>query len=378
MINYFKELELLKKNRNYRKIIDRLSKQGPRITIHNKELINFSSNDYLGLSNHPYIIKKVILAIEKYGYGSSASRLLSGGTTLSTKLEKEISRFKKTESAIIFNTGYSANTGIIPSIADSETAIFSDELNHASIIDGCRLSKAEKFIYMHKDILHLEKLIKQSNKKHKLIITDGVFSMDGDIAPLKEIYEICKKYRASLYIDDAHATGVIGYGKGSLSHFNIKPEHWIIQMGTFSKALGSYGAFVAGADNIIKWLINTSRSLIYSTTLPPCIIAGNLAGIELISKDSSLINKLWENRNKLYSALKNLGYDTMSSQTPIIPIKTGSIENTLKISNYLFRKGIYAPAIRPPTVKEARIRFTVTSAHNDEDLEILIDTLKKL
>lgn len=378
MIDYFKELEILKKIKNYRKIMDRLSKQGSRIIIHNRELINFSSNDYLGLSNHPYLIKKVFSAIEKYGYGSSASRLLSGGTILSSKLEKAISKFKNTESALIFNTGYSANTGIIPALTNSETAIFSDELNHASIIDGCRLSKADKFIYIHKDISHLEKLIKDSNKKHKLIVTDSVFSMDGDIAPLKEIFEICKKYEALLYIDDAHATGVIGNGKGSLSHFNIKPEPWIIQMSTFSKALGSYGAFAAGADKIIKWLINTSRSLIYSTTLPPCIVAGNLAAIELISKDISLINKLWENRNKLYLALKNLGFDTMSSQTPIIPIKTGSVENTLKMSNYLYKKGIYAPAIRPPTVKEARIRFTVTSVHNDEDLEILIDALKKL
>ena len=378
MRRYYKDIEKLIKKENYRTIQDRASKQGPRIIIDNKEFINFSSNDYLGLSNHPYIIEKVKAAIHEFGYGSSASRLLSGATILTTKLEEKISKFKNTESALIFNTGFSANIGVIPAITDSETAIFSDELNHASIIDGCRLSKAERIIFTHKDLSHLEELIKKNNKKYKIVITDSVFSMDGDIAPLPGIVEICKRYEASLYIDDAHATGVIGDGRGSLSHFNIQPEPWIIQMGTFSKALGSYGAFIAGADEIIKWVVNNARSFIYSTALPTCIIAANLASLDILLEDSSILNKLWYNRNKLFNKLRELGFNTMASETPIIPIKTGSVKNTIKVSKYLYEHGIYAPPIRPPTVKEARIRLTVTSAHTDEDIKTLIDTLKNI
>lgn len=383
MLMFFEKLKTLKGKRLFREIKDRNSPQGPRITINGKEYINFSSNDYLGLANHPYVIESAEKVMKKFGLGSGASRLLCGGSILHEELEKRIARFKKTKSALIFNSGYAANTGIIPAIADEGDAIFSDELNHASIVDGCRLSKAKTYIYEHKNTGQLEKLIKKTKAKQKIIITDSVFSMNGDIAPLKEIYDVCFSFNSQLstfnsillYIDDAHATGVLGKGRGSLAHFRLKPEPWIIQMGTFSKALGSFGAFVAGSKDTIDWILNTARSFIFSTALPSCIIAASIAALELIEKNPTLIDRLWINRDKTVKRLTKLGYDVMESETPIIPTRTGTIEDALETSRSLFEKGIFAPAIRPPTVKEPRIRITVTAAHTNKDIDRLIKGL---
>lgn len=378
-----KSLIFLKKNNLFRDIKNRNSSQGSRIIIDGKEYINFSSNDYLGLANNPALIRASRRAMKKFGFGSGASRLLCGGSILHEELEKKIARFKGTESALVFNSGYAANTGIIPAIAEEGDAIFSDELNHASIVDGCRLSRARTYIYKHKDTANLENLIRKTKAKRKIVVTDSVFSMDGDIAPLKELYELCFTLNSLpsapcsilLYIDDAHATGVLGKGKGSLEHFGIKPEPWIIQMGTFSKALGSFGAFVAGSRDVIDWTLNDARSFIFSTALPSCVIAAAGAALELIEKKPMLIKKLWSNREKTATGLTKLGYDIMESETPIIPIKTRTIENTLKTSRYLLKRGIFAPAIRPPTVKEPRLRITVTAAHSDEDIDRLIRAL---
>ncbi len=388
---FSKPLAYLKEKNIFRRIKDRASPQGSRIIINGKEYINFSSNDYLGLANHPHLIEAAQRSMKRFGFGSGASRLLSGGSALHEKLEMKIARFKSTKSALIFNSGYSANTGIIPAIAGKGDVIFSDELNHASIIDGCRLSRAKTIIYRHKDTLQLETLIKKTKAKRKIIVTDSVFSMDGDIAPLKEIYNICvagQTHRSAptpnsrtaptnciLYIDDAHATGVLGNGKGSLEYFKIKPEPWIIQMGTFSKALGSFGAFGAGSRDTINWIINAARSFIFSTALPSCVIAASIAALELIEKNPKLIKRLWSNRDKLVIELTKLGCDIMGSETPIIPIKTGSIKKTLEISQSLFEKGIYVSAIRPPAVKEPRIRITVTAAHTNNDIKKLIYAL---
>lgn len=378
MLMFFENLKILKENRLFREIKDRASPQGSKIKLGGREYVNFSSNDYLGLANHPYIINKVKKALDKYGFGSGASRLLSGGSILHKELEDKTARFKETESALVFNSGYAANTGILPAITDKNDIIFSDELNHASIIDGCRLSKAKTLIYRHKDLSHLEDIIRKKDAKRKIVITDAVFSMNGDITPLKGIYNICKKNKAMLYLDDAHGTGVLGKGRGALSHLNIKPEPWIIQMGTFSKALGSFGAFIASSRDVIEWIINTARSFVFSTALPSCVIAASIAALELIKKDSELIKKLWANRNKAVNGIKNSGYDIIESETPIIPIKTGTVENTLRISRHLYEKGIFAPAIRPPTVIESRIRITVTASHTDEDIERLIMTLREV
>ncbi len=378
MLMFFEKLKILKENRLFREIKDRASPQGSKIKLDGREYVNFSSNDYLGLANHPYIINEVKKALDEYGFGSGASRLLSGGSILHKELEDKTAQFKETESALVFNSGYAANTGIIPTITDKDDIIFSDELNHASIIDGCRLSKAKTLIYRHKDLSHLKDLIRKEDANRKIVITDTVFSMDGDITPLSGIYDICKKNNAILYIDDAHGTGVLGKGRGALSHFNIRPEPWIIQMGTFSKALGSFGAFVAGSRDVIEWIINTARSFVFSTALPSCVIAASIAAFELLEKDSELIKRLWANRNKVADSIKDIGHNIAESETPIIPLKTGTVEDTLRISRHLYEKGIFAPAIRPPTVIEPRIRITITAAHIDEDIERLIEALKKV
>jgi 8-amino-7-oxononanoate synthase len=374
---FTEKLRILESENLLRNTQDRQSPQGPKITFAGREYINFSSNDYLGLANHPYLIKKIKEALDMYGYGAGASRLLGGGSFLHRELEEKISRFKDTEAALVFNSGYAANTGIIPAIADKDTVLCSDELNHASIIDGCRLSGGKTVVYKHKDLTHIDQLLSKEGNKKKILITDTVFSMDGDIAPLKELSDICRNYHAFLYLDEAHSTGVLGNGKGALAHFNMKPEPWIIQMGTFSKAFGSLGAFLAGSADIVQWTLNNARSFIYSTALPSCIIAASMAALELIENDQDLIKKLWERRHMAAKGIKDAGYDIMGSETPILPIRTGTIENTLRLSKKLFEKKIYAPAIRPPTVKEPRIRINVTAGHTDEDIGRLIEALKE-
>lgn len=373
-----KELERIEKLHLDRHIISRSSSPGPVITVKGRKYINFSSNDYLGLAGHPKVIKSAIEAVGKYALGSGASRLLAGGTVLHERLEARVSEFKRTDSALVFNSGYAANTGVIPALARDGAVIYSDELNHASIIDGCRLSRARTVIYRHGDTIQLEKLIKEEGKGEKVVVTDSVFSMDGDIAPLGDLYEICKKYKAVLYIDDAHGTGVLGNGKGALEHFNIRPEPWIIQMGTFSKALGSFGAFIAGSEDVIRWVLNTARSFIFSTAVPPGVIAASIAALRIVRTDRVLIKRLWANRERLIAGIRNAGFDTGGSETPIIPIKTGTIGGALGISGFLYGKGIYAPAVRPPAVREPRVRITVSAAHNDGHIDALLHALKGL
>jgi 8-amino-7-oxononanoate synthase len=375
---FSEKLALLREKNLLRTIRDRESPQGRLVLIQGKEYLQFSSNDYLGLANHPYIIDKAKTSLNRFGFGAGSSRLLGGGSTLHKQLEEMIARVKGTEAALVFNSGYSANTGVIPALTDEDTVLFSDELNHASIIDGCRLSRAKTVVYNHKDMRHLAACLKNMTVAKKIVITDTIFSMDGDIAPLAEIVHLCGTHGALLYLDDAHATGVVGKGKGALAHFGIKPEPWMIQMGTFSKALGSFGAYLAGSREMIEFMVNTARSLIYSTALPSCIIAASIAALELVEREPHVIDRLWKNRDAAAQGIQAAGYDSMESETPIIPIRTGSLENTLRIAQHLFDQGIVAPAIRPPSVKEPRIRITVTAAHTDEDIERLIEALKKL
>jgi 8-amino-7-oxononanoate synthase len=373
---FSEKLRIFKENSLLREIKDRESPQGSRINLNGMEYINFSSNDYLGLANHPHIIDKMKSALDNYGYGSAASRLLGGGTKLHKEIEERVAKFKNVESSLVFNSGYAANTGIIPAIADESDVIYSDEFNHASIIDGCRLSRARTLIYRHKDLSHLEALISRGDSARKIVVTDAVFSMDGDISPLGGIFDICKENNAILYIDDAHGTGVLGNGRGALSHFSIEPQPWIIQMGTFSKALGSFGAFAAGSREVVELILNAARSFIFSTALPACVVAGSIAALELMEEGSELIRRLWANRNNAADNIKHMGYDIMESETPIIPLRTGTVENTLKISRHLYEEGIFAPAIRPPTVAEPRIRITVTAAHTENDLDRLFIALR--
>ena len=372
-----RELRELEKKHLLRTIISRDSSQGAVITIKNKKYLNFSSNDYLGLANNPDIVQAVHSSLQRYAFGPGASRMLAGGGPLHEKLERRISSFKGTEAALIFNSGYAANTGIIPSIATEADVLFSDELNHASIIDGCRLSSARTLIYRHRDMAHLHSLLKKAKARRKIVITDSVFSMDGDLAPLPDIHEICRRHSAFLYIDDAHGTGVLGRGRGALAHFGFKSEPWIIQMGTFSKALGAFGAFVTGSEDVIKWISNTARSFLFSTALPSCMIAAADAGLRLVKRGPSIVGKLWSNRERLFEGLKSIGYYDNVSATPILTLRTAKISEALRLSKYLYEKGVYVPAIRPPTVRGPRLRITVTAAHTEKQIDALITTLRK-
>ncbi len=377
------ELSRLKKQNLIRELTCIKSSPGSKISINRQTFINFSSNDYLNLSSHPVIVKTAMKALKKYGLGSGASRLLSGTYSPHVKLEERIANFKKTPAALVFNTGYTANTGIIPAVTGIDTLIFSDELNHASIVDGIRLSKAEVEIYRHMDLNHLESLLRKSlkrvNIKRRLIITDTVFSMDGDIVPLEDLVSLAKKYHTILMIDDAHGTGVLGeQGRGALEHFGITGADYIIQMGTLSKAVGCYGAFAAGSKELIEVLISKARSFIYSTSLPPSVAEACIKAIDIVEfKSAQRRKRLWRNRQRLYESLKSLGYDTLNSGTPIIPVMVGDTKSALKMGNYLFKEKIFAPAIRPPTVPEGkcRIRFSVTAAHTDEDIDRVLESL---
>jgi 8-amino-7-oxononanoate synthase len=363
-----------------RAVKDKSGAQGPRIIIEGKELINFASNDYLGFANNELLKEASLRAISQYGTGAGASRLLGGGTELHRLLEKRIASFKGTPKALLLNSGYTANVGSIACLMEKVDYIFSDELNHASIIDGCRLSRARVFIYRHKDTGYLEELLYsiRNEEGRRLIVTDSVFSMDGDIAPIPELIRIAERYNALLYIDDAHATGVLGDGHGSLRHFGISHRPNVIQMGTFSKALGSFGAYIAAEEPIINWLINKARGFIYSTCLPPSVVGASLKALELIEKDKSPIERLWKNRELAIQIIKDAGLETGPSETPIIPILFKDIEDCLSFSSRLFDKGIYAPAIRPPTVKVPRVRFTITAAHSEEDLKYLQKAIKEI
>ncbi len=359
-----------------RTVITRQSAQGRRVRIDGRQLLNFSSNDYLGLANHPALTAAVEKAVAAFGCGSGASRLLAGGTAVHLSLEKEISRFKSSESAVLFNSGYSANTGVIPAIAPDGCVIFSDELNHASIIDGCRLSRARTVIYRHRDVSDLERLLRKDKGKRNVVVTDSVFSMDGDIAPLADIRDVCLRYGCLLYIDDAHATGVLGGGRGSLAHFGIDPNPWIIQMGTFSKALGSFGAFVAGSAEAMEWITNTARSFMFSTALPAHVVAASLAALKIIRRDHELLRRLWNNRDMMAEGLKETGCDLGGSETPILPVIMPNVGEALRLSGFMLDRGIYAPAIRPPSVLQPRIRLTASAAHTEKDIDTLLEAMK--
>lgn len=333
------------------------------------------------MANEPRLKEAAIEAIRSYGLGSGASRLVCGNMILHKKLEEKIAEFKQQESCLVFNSGYSANLGIISSIMDKEGMIFSDRLNHASIIDGIILSRANFKRYAHKNTSNLEELLSSNgNFKNKLIITDTVFSMDGDIAPLPEIVKIAKEFKALLMVDEAHATGVCGEkGTGLVEYFGLKDEIYI-QMGTLSKAGGCFGGFVCGKKDLIDYLINFSRAFIYTTSLPPAICAASIKAIEIIQEEPERRKRLWENIKFLKQALTNLGFNTLESNSAIIPILIKDASLTMEFSQRLFKEGLFIQGIRYPTVPRdaSRLRITLTSEHQLEDLEFALEKLEKV
>ena len=379
MYEYFKgQLDAKVQNHNLRTLKEYCPIDAVRVKRDDKEYLMMASNNYLGLTFDSRVIEGALKGARQYGTGSGGSRLVSGTFPLFTELEKELAKFKNTEKALVFNTGYMANVGTISAIADKNTIIFSDALNHASIIDGCRLSRGSVKAYTHCDVDELKYLLKQVDcNARKLIVTDGVFSMDGDIAPLDKLYELSRDYNALLMVDDAHATGTIGNGHGTAAYFNLEKEI-DIQLGTLSKSLGSVGGYVAANSTIIDYLVNTSRSFIFSTALSPADIGAALAALQVLETDASVLGRLQENVNYMADQLISMGIDA-TNETPIFPILIGRNEDTLAVSDYLYEAGIIGTAIRPPTVPigESRIRLTVTAAHNKEQIDYVSHTLHK-
>ena len=341
-----------------------------------KRILQFASNNYLGLANHPEIINAGKQAFSKYGAGSSGSRLLSGTTELHMQLEKNLADFHNSESSIFFSSGYLTNIGVISALANKEDAIYSDELNHASIIDGIRFSGASKFIYNHNDMKHLEVLIQENkdNYKRTFIITDSVFSMDSDIAPLGEIGLLADKYNCLTLVDEAHAIGIFGKnGAGLVEELNLQ-DYFPLRTGTCSKALSVEGGFCTGSKKLIEYLQNKARSFIFSTSSSPATVGAILKSLELLKEGSWRKEKLWQNAKLLHSGLKkNYKLKINELKIPIITIIFSSIEETLSISEKLFNEcHIWAPAIRPPSVKEPRIRLTPIATHTEDDIKFVI------
>ena len=376
------ELKNLEENDLLRTVDDlRFISSTKAIDKNNKEYLVFGTNNYLGLTHHPDVIKASKKASE-YGTGSTGSRLTTGASFEARELEDNLSKFKNTESALIFNTGYMANLGVIYALTKENDIIFSDQLNHASIIDGTRISKAKVKVYKHKDTIDLENLIldelKSNEDSNLFIVTDGVFSMDGDIAPLPELVEIAKKYDCCLIIDDAHATGVIGKtGKGTVEYFKDKTGKDLtpyvdMQIGTLSKALASEGGFVTGKQAYIDYLINKSRPFIFSTALSPATIASANAALNLLKENSQeYLSKLNENTKLMRKLLSDAGLNIVEGETPIIPIIVGPAELANRLSDELKEEGILVSSIRPPSVPKemSRLRLTVMATHTKEEIE---------
>lgn len=375
-----KELAKIEKEGLYRtaQVVD--SEQGSRVRIDEREYILLCSNNYLGLATHPEVKRASIEAVKKFGAGAGASRLISGTSSLHIKLEQRLAEFKGSASCILFTSGYMANVGTITSIVGREDLVVIDRLNHASIVDGCKASGATLRVFPHRDTASLERILKRSKKfKKKLIITDGVFSMDGDIAPLPEMIRLAREYKAILMVDDAHGTGILGKnGRGVIEHFNL--EGVDVLVGTCSKALGSLGGFVVGSFPLVEFLRNKARSFIYSTALSPAAVGATLGALKVIQQEPSRREKLWRNVSYLRKGLLKLGFNLGKSETQILPIIFGKEGEVMKVASYLFHKGILAPGIRPPTVPKgtSRIRLSVMATHTKEDLDYVLSVFEKL
>ncbi|HLG21298.1 MAG TPA: 8-amino-7-oxononanoate synthase [Candidatus Manganitrophaceae bacterium] len=376
-----KEMTALKAEGLFRSLTTVEGTQSTTIERDGKRFLLFCSNNYLGLANHPRLKAAAISAIKTGGVGAGASRLISGNSALYTRLETRLAEFKSTESALVFSSGYTANIGALCALAQKNDLILSDRLNHASLVDGARLSGALFRVYRHKDMAQLKKILSNRKKnQNALIVTDGIFSMEGDIAPLSEIFALAEDYGAFIYLDDAHATGVLGpQGRGTPAHFNLKSGR-IIQMGTLSKAIGGVGGFIAGDNLLIQYLINKARPFIYTTALAPASLASALAALTLIEEESGLIQQLWKNTHYFRRKVLELGFNIGASETPIVPLLIGESEKAVTFSRKLLDHGIYIPAIRPPSVPKgsSRLRVSLMATHTQEEIDTLLSALEKL
>ncbi len=380
-LKFLKEkIQELKDQGVYRELPVLQTANEAEVILNGKRVINLSSNNYLGFANNPRMKKAAIEAVEKYGVGSGAVRTIIGNMDIHEELEKTLAEFKREEAAFLFQSGFNCNAGTIQAIALKGDIIISDELNHASIIDGARLSRADKAIYKHSDMGHLEEVLKENKDKYEnmLIITDGVFSMDGDIAKLPEIVELAEKYGAMTYVDDAHGSGVLGEsGRGTVDHFGLHGRV-DFSMGTLSKAIGVIGGYVAGSKTMYEWLSHRARPILFSTSLPPAAIGAITEALNMLMESTEYTDALWDNSKYFKEKLGGLGFNTGNSETPITPVIIGEEAKSMEFSRKLLEKGVYVSAIVFPTVPKGtgRVRCMVTASHTKEQLDKAVEVFE--
>jgi glycine C-acetyltransferase len=382
------EIRALEEQSLYRPLVVMGGPQEPRTTMGGRPVISLSSNNYLGLATHPRLVEAALRAVQELGVGSGAVRTIAGTMELHEELERRLAAFKHTEATLVFQSGFTANSGVIPTITTERDLIVSDELNHASIIDGVRLSKASRAVFPHKDVDGLDKVLRDAREKggpkgayeHLLVITDGVFSMDGDIAPLPGICEVAERYDAAVMVDDAHASGVLGRnGRGTIDHFDLHGRV-DIQVGTLSKAIGVLGGYVAGRQHLRDYLIQRARPFLFSTSHPPAVAAACLAAIDVLEEEPERIERLWQNTRFFKSGLEALGFDTGISETPITPVIVGAAEDAQRMAGALFERGVFATSVVFPTVAldKARLRTIVSSEHTRHELQTCLDAFAEV
>jgi len=378
-LQYLDEILLqLRRDGLYRTLRQLEGEQLPRARFDGHEVINLSSNNYLGLTTHPKLREAALRAVRELGVGSGSVRTIAGTMDLHMELERRIAAFKKTEASVVFQSGFAANAGTVAALLGKGDLILSDELNHASIIDGARLSRAEIRVFPHRDTETLERLLEETQAvKRRLVITDGVFSMDGDIAPLPRIAALARAHGAIMMIDDAHSSGVLGRaGRGTVDHYDIHGQV-DIQVGTLSKAIGVLGGYVCGSKSLIEYLYHRARPFLFSTSHPPGVAAACLKAFDVLEEEPERIERLWTNTKRFKAGLKRLQFDTGLSETPITPILVGEADLAMRFSDRLFERGVFAQGIGFPTVAKgrARLRTIVTATHSDEDLDRALSIL---
>ncbi|NTU26604.1 glycine C-acetyltransferase [Bacillus tequilensis] len=374
------ELDRMKENHTWQEIKQLESMQGPSVTVNHKNVIQLSSNNYLGFTSHPRLIKAAEEAVQQFGAGTGSVRTIAGTFTMHQELEKKLAAFKKTEAALVFQSGFTTNQGVLSSILTKEDIVISDALNHASIIDGIRLTKADKKVYQHVNMSDLERVLRKSmNYRMRLIVTDGVFSMDGNIAPLPDIVELAETYDAFVMVDDAHASGVLGEnGRGTVNHFGLDGRVHI-QVGTLSKAIGVLGGYAAGSRVLIDYLRHKGRPFLFSTSHPPAVTAACMEAIDVLLEEPEHMERLWENTAYFKSMLVKMGLTLTQSETPILPILIGDEGAANAFSDQLLSRGVFAQSIVFPTVAKgkARIRTIITAEHSKEELDQALEIIEK-
>ena len=375
------ELDSLKKQGLYRSLRVLDGRQEATSSFDGRRVVNLSSNNYLGLTTHPKLIERALEATGQFGAGSGSVRTIAGTMAIHMELERRLAAFKKTEAVVVFQSGFAANAGTVAAILTRDDVIVSDELNHASIIDGCRLSKAAIKIFPHKDVAAARKILQElPASQRKLLITDGVFSMDGDLGALPELTALAEEFGCIMMVDDAHASGVFGkQGRGTIDHFGVH-GHVDIQVGTLSKAIGVLGGYVAGSRTLIEFLYHRARPFLFSTSHPPAVAAACLAALDILENEPGIIDRLWDNTRFFKSGLQALGFNTGLSQSPITPVIAGEGSLAMKLSDRLFAEGVFAQGVAYPTVArdKARVRTIVTAAHTRDELQFALDAFKKV